>query len=432
LADPEHVSLVKSGPNAISRWREATWRRPNTEVPRFSLGYRLEDRGAGETFQPDYLYGRPSLELAGAMLNAVKLRGADLANDNLSGADLTGSDLVQADLSGADLHGAHMWRSNLSRAKFNEANLSGATLGRTNLSNSTLRLADLRGADLSYANLSSADLEGANLSGADLTQTDLSWANLNGVDLRGAKITGTTMDMADLTRADLRGAVITKASLSSTSLFFAVSGGTTYANCDLTMAIGLEEVRHGGPSMISLDTISRSQGRVPAKFLEGAGVAPALIAAQDSLREPGGNHTRVLLLGSEIDGEFAAKIHADLAQAQVPSWVVAADDETALQAGDVSMENAVYYDRLVLVCTSGSLESAHTSRFFGTLANGSGFGLSESLISVAAHDMFFEREDRLCTALRDKTVVDFRGWEDEARYSEALSELVREISRPIF
>jgi len=46
--------------------------------------------------------------------------------------------------------------------------------------------------------------------------------------------------------------------------------------------------------------------------------------------------------------------------------------------------------------------------------------------------MFFEREDRLCTALRDKTVVDFRGWEDEARYSEALSELVREISRPVF
>ncbi|GIT43186.1 MAG: hypothetical protein Ct9H300mP11_11220 [Chloroflexota bacterium] len=57
MADPEHVSLVRSGPNEISRWREATWRRPNTEIPRFSLGYRLEDPGAGETFAPDYVYG---------------------------------------------------------------------------------------------------------------------------------------------------------------------------------------------------------------------------------------------------------------------------------------------------------------------------------------------------------------------------------------
>ena len=67
MADPEHVLLVRSGPNEISRWREATWRRPNTEIPRFSLGYRLEDRGAGETFAPDYVYGRPSLDLVGAM-----------------------------------------------------------------------------------------------------------------------------------------------------------------------------------------------------------------------------------------------------------------------------------------------------------------------------------------------------------------------------
>ena len=432
MADPEHISLAKSGPNAIARWREATWRSPNTQLPKYSLDYRLEDRSAGENFAPDYVYGRPSLDLSGAILSAAKLSGADLAHDDLSGADLTGSDLHLADLSGANLQGAHLWRSNLSRANFIEANMAGCTLGRTNLSNSAMRLADLKGADLSFANLTYADLEKADLSGADLTQADLSWANLNGANLRDARIIGANLDMADLTGADLRGATIIKARLNSTSLSRAVCGVTIFGNCDLTRVIGLEDVQHSGPSMISLDTLCRSKGQVPAKFLEGAGVAPVLIAVQDAIRESGTTYTRVLLLGSESDGEFAAKLRASLAEAQVPSWVIAADDEASLQSGEITLDRAVYYDRLVLLCTAVSLENAHTSRYFGSLMNGSGSALGETLISVAADDTFFKREDRLCSGLREGVVVDFRGWEDEARYREAMAALVKEISGPAF
>lgn len=430
MADPEHISLAKSGPNAISRWREATWRRPDTRLPRYNLGYRLEDRAAGETFPPQYIYGRPSLDLSGAMLSAVKLSGADLAHDDLSGADLTGSDLHQADLSGANLQGAHLWRSNLSRANFIEANMAGCTLGRTNLSNSALRLAELKGADLSFANLSYADLEGANLAGTDLTQTDLSWANLNGADLRDSRLIGANLDMADLTGADLRGATVIKARLNNTSLSQAVCGVTIFANCDLTRIIGLEDLRHSGPSMISLDTLSRSKGQVPPRFLEGAGVSPALIAAQNAIRESGTTYTRVLLLGSESDGELAARVRASLAEAQVPSWIIAADDEASLQSGEITLDKAIYYDRLVLLCTAESLENSHTSRYFGSLMNGSGFTLGESLISVAADDIFYDRDDRLCSGLRDGVVVDFRGWENEARYKEAMSSLIEEISGP--
>ena len=432
MADPEHVSLAKSGPSAISRWREATWRSPNTKLPKFNLGYRLEDRAAGENFAPEYIYGRSSLDLSGAMLSAAKLAGADLSHDDLSGADLTGSDLHLADLSGANLQGAHLWRSNLSHANFNEANMAGCTLGRTNLSNSALQSADLKGADLSFANLAYANLEKADLSGTDLTQTDLSWANLSGADLRNARLIGANLDMADLTGADLRGASIIKTSLNSTSLSQAVCGVTIFANCDLTRAIGLEDVRHVGPSMISLDTLSRSKGQVPVRFLEGAGVAPLLIAAQNAIRESRTTYTRVLLLGSENDGELAAKVRAGLAAAQVPSWIIAADDEASLQSGEVTLDTAIYYDRLVLLCTAESLENPHTSRYFGSLMNGSGFGLEETLISVAADDIFYQREDRLCSGLREGVVVDFRGWEDVAKYEKAMSALVKEISGPDF
>ncbi len=432
MADPEHISLARSGSSAIARWREATWRRANTQLPKFNLGYRLEDRAAGETFQPAYIYGRSSLDLSGAMLSAAKLSGADLSHDDLSGADLTGSDLHLADLSGANLQGAHLWRSNLSRANFNDANMAGCTLGRTNLANSTLQSADLKGADLSFANLSYANLERADLSGSDLTQTDLSWANLSGADLREARLIGANLDLADLTGADLRGATIIKTRLNSTSLSGAVCGVTIFANCDLTRAIGLEDVQHSGPSMISLDTLSRSKGQVPAKFLERAGVAPQLIAAQDAIRESGMTYTRVLLLGSEADGEFSAKVRASLAEAQVPSWVIAADDEASLQSGAITLDKAVYYDRVVLLCTAESLQSLHTSRYFGSLMNGSRVSQGETLISVAADDTFYQREDRLCSGLREGVVVDFRGWEDEVRYRDAMSTLVKEISGPAF
>ena len=428
MADPEHVTLARLGPNEISRWREATWRRPNTEIPRFSLGYRLEDRGAGETFTPDYVYGRPSLDLSNAMLNSIKLPRADLANDDLAGADLTGSDLREANLSGANLQGAHLWRSNLARANFKEANMVGSTLNRTDLSNSVLALANVSGANLSFSNLSNADLEKANLSGADLSQSDLSWTNLSGANLRGARIVGANLDMADLTGADLQGATIINTKLNSTSLMQAVCGITTFANCDLTRAIGLDSVKHAGPSMISLDTISRSRGQVPAVFLEGAGVPPPLVAAQGAFRDSGFTYTRVLLLGSESDGEFAAKIRASLAEAQAPTWFVAADDEMSLQSGAINLDNAVYYDRLVLLCTAGTLENPITTRYFASLLNGQGAAQADSLISVPTDDLFYQREDRLCSGLRNGVVVDFRGWQDQDRYDDALSVLVHEFT----
>ena len=427
LADSEHVSLARSGASAISRWREATWRRPNTELPRYSLGYRLEDRGAGETFTPDYLYGRPSMDLSGAMLNAAKLSGADLSHDDLSRADLTGSDLRQADLSGANLQGAHLWRSNLSRANFNEASMAGCTLGRTNLSNSVMQGVDLKGSNISFSNLSYADLERADLSGSDLSQTDLSWTNLSGANLRNARLVGANLDMADLSGADLQGAVIINANMSSTSVSNAIFGLTTISNCDLTGVIGLGEVRHEGPSMIALDTISRSKGQVDPRFLEGSGVPRQLVAAQDALSVSGATYKRVLLVGSKNDSELVAKLRVSLGEAQVPNWVMSADDEASLTSGSTNMDNAVYYDRVILLCTAGSLENPITSRNFAGLVGNPGPTVKDSIISVATDDIFFKREDRLCLGLREGVVVDFRGWEDETRFNEALSTLIKEF-----
>ena len=427
MADPDHVSLARGGASAIARWRELTFRRPDDRIPRFNLGYRLEDRAASETFTSEFIYGRPSLDLEGAFLSGIKLPSADLRHDNLGGADLTGGDFRMSDLSGANLTGAHLFRANLPQATLIGAQLAGCSLTRANLANCTLRHALLKGADLSYAALSYADLEQADLSGANLTGADFSWANLSNADLRGATLTSTSLMMTNMTGADLRGARIVKSDFESSILHRATAGGTLFANCDLRSVIGLDSMLHGAPSTISLDTLSRSGGRIPRLFLQGAGVAEPLIAAQDVLTSGRRTYPTLLLIGSKSDAELADRLCQDLSEANIPTWALYPDDEDALNTGEASLDHIVYYDRLALLCTDASLENPLASRYFAELVRTNGQGAAAPLMSLAFGELFYERKDRLCNSLRKGEIMDFR-----EEYDNALGSLVRELSAPVF
>ncbi len=104
-------------------------------------------------------------DMAGRVMNDVKLTNAKIAGAKMAGADLSSGNLSGADLSGADLSGADLSYANLWHARLTKANLSG---GR--LIGAKFQGADLSGADLSGANVAAADFSGANLS--DATWTD--------------------------------------------------------------------------------------------------------------------------------------------------------------------------------------------------------------------------------------------------------------------
>ncbi len=427
MADPDHVGLARAGANAIARWRELTFRSINTRLPRFDLGYRLEDRAASETFTPEFVYGRPTMDLSGSFLSGIKLPGADLRHDNLSDADLTGCDFRMADLSRANLNGAHLFRASLPRAILMGTQLIGCSLTRANLSGGTLRHAVLKGADLSYAVFSYADLERADLSGADLTAADFSWANLSYADLRGATLTSTSLTMTNLTGADLRGAKIVKSDFESSILHQAMAGGTLFANCDLRSVIGLDSMLHGAPSTIALDTLARSGGRIPRLFLQGAGVAEPLIAAQDVLTAERRTYPTVLLIGSMADSEMAERLCQNLSEVHIPAWALYPDDEDALNSGEASLDHTVYYDRLALLCTDAALENPLTSRYFAELVRAGRQTSAAPLMALGFGDLFYERQDRLCTRLRNGDALDFRNGEETA-----LQSMVRELTAPVF
>ena len=71
----------------------------------------------------------------------------------------------------------------------------------------------------------------------------------------------------DLMSADLGEAKLYRADLSEANLSDSNLGGTTFGDVDLNTVSGLESITHWGPSTIGIDTIFRSAGKIPHKFL---------------------------------------------------------------------------------------------------------------------------------------------------------------------
>jgi hypothetical protein len=151
-------------------------------------------------------------------------------------------DLTRADLRKTDLRGAH-------------------------LENVDLGTADLCFADLTDSTLWEADLRGAQLEGAILRGAGLSEARLRGADLAGADLGETILASADFLSVNLRGANLEDALLHL----------TVFGDTDLTDAKGLDSCRHEGPSIVGIDTIFRSGGTIPERFLRGCGVPEQFI-----------------------------------------------------------------------------------------------------------------------------------------------------------
>lgn len=107
---------------------------------------------------------------------------------------------------------------------------------------------NLCGANLCGVNLRDADLNEANLDRVDLSESDLSAANL----------TGSSFDGANLNRVNLHDARMVS---------------TMLTDIDLQKVSGLENLLHLGPSRISTDTLTRSQGQIPPDFLQGCGLS---------------------------------------------------------------------------------------------------------------------------------------------------------------
>jgi len=332
MANMDHVQLARKGRNAVAEWRE---------------------QNPGVTLDLNAAY------MSHARMPQVDLHGADLRD-----SDLMGAMLAKANLSGCHLNPSHLYRANLleadlSRALLNGANLRGANLTGADLSGANLDRAVLSDAILTGANLSGANLSRCNLVGADMTGTNLSEANLNGADLVRTNLTN-----ARLCGADLYQSVFNDAALFGADFAGSIIGYTAFQNCDLSAALGLDQIRHDAPSTIGIDTLCRSGGNVPNAFLMDAGVPELVCTFQESLRGTPPVSGDCFISCVTADVAFARRLQVELRELGVRSWLFPEDARgyALVERHSTSDQEEVErwirsYDKLMVVFTEQALDS---------------------------------------------------------------------------
>jgi len=302
-----------------------------------------------------------------------------------------------------DLGGSPYWKLNLSGANLESANLSGASFREAILREAILREAILRGADLS-----DADLSGAVLVNADLGEAALDNAHLCGADLRRANLSGTRLKGADMTGAHI--------------------GWTRFGDADLSLMTGLDTVTHHGPSTIGIDSLYKSQGRIPYVFLGRAGVPENLIAYVGSLVGRAIEFYSCFISYSSKDQDFAERLHTDLRSKGVRCWFAPEDLKTGDRFQERIEESIRLFDKVMIVLSEASVQSRWVEREVNAAREREDRENRTVLFPIRIDDAVMDAPQPWAADIRrSRHIGDFCRWKDHDAYTQARDRLLRDL-----
>ncbi len=158
-------------------------------------------------------------------------------------------------------------------------------------------------------------------------------------------------------QSGLYAANLQSADLSSANLTGAKVGRTNFADIDLSATAGLASIEHSGPSIIGIDTIHISRGKIPEAFLRGCGfptissITPRSLAGQTFEF-----HSCFISYASE-DQEFANRLYADLQAKGVRCWFAPHDVKGGRKLHEQIDEAIRLHDKLLLILSEHSMSS---------------------------------------------------------------------------
>jgi hypothetical protein len=293
------------------------------------------------------------------------------------------------------IQGARMW--NRWRARNSDVQID--------LSNTTFRDGILRSADLSNANLSNV-----HLIDAILEYTDLGFANLSNTTFNGVYLSNV---------------ILSGANLSNTIILSAFFGAV-----DLSTVKGLETVKHHAPSTIGIDTIIKSQGRIPENFLRNAGVPssiieqiPALIGSLKPI-----DYYSCFISYSSKDQAFAEQLYADLRIKDVSCWY----DQEDMKIGDKIRprieETIRKYDKLLLVLSENSIASNWVAYEVERALNKEPQGIPNVLFPIRVDDAVMKSKAGWADDIKStRHIGDFTRWKSHDDYQKAFTHLLRDL-----
>jgi len=273
--------------------------------------------------------------------------------------------------------------------------------------------ANLEGVDFSRTNLRSARFVNANLTNCNFTEAQLNSADLNAAQLSGAGLMFAGLQEADLAGADFDAALI---------------GWTVFADNDLSTLKNLATVRHYAPSTIGIDTIFRSQGKIPAEFLRGAGVPEQFLTYMHSLAALPIEFYSCFISYSSKDTLFATELHNQLRIQGVRCW----KDSEDLKIGDKfqeEIEKAIrLHDKLLVILSENSVNSTWVEREVQAAFEKERKHQSTVLFPVRLDDAVMDAEQAWAADIRrTRHIGDFRKWKDHDSFRASLDRLLRDL-----
>jgi hypothetical protein len=376
MAIPQHLDVLKQGVQPWNKWRQ-------------------ENPGA----EPD---------LAGAKLSKTNLKGANLSETDLRWADLTSANLEAANLNRADLRRAILSRTNFKLANLSEANLSETYLCR----------ADLSEADLKKAIFIRSDLASVDLSESDIRRADFRWSYLintkfNGADLRGANLIEANLSKSELNRSNLSEAFV---------------AWSCFGDNDLSHTKGLEKVKHFGPSTIGIDTIFRSEGKIPEEFLRGAGVPEHFITYTGYLNARAFECNSCFISYSGKDRNFIEKLHADLQKEGIRCWFAPEEMKMGDESRQRVNQQIRIHEKLLIVLSEFSIESSWIKQEVEAALLEEQNRNRSVLFPIRLDDSSLDGEKEwLLNLQKTHQIYDFSGWDNWEAYYEQFFLLLNDL-----
>jgi hypothetical protein len=257
------------------------------------------------------------------------------------------------------------------------------------------------------------------------TRIDLTSSNLTNVNFNRAILTDSNLSYTILNDANFNRAYLSYADLSRAYL-----GYTVFGDIDLSTVKGLETVKHRAPSTIGIDTIIRSQGKIPEIFLRNAGIHDSIIEAIPSLvgsLRPIDYYSCFISYSSK-DQAFAERLHADLQSKGVRCWFAPHDMKIGDEIRPRIDESIRMHDKLLLVLSESSLTSTWVKKEVETAFENETQQQKLVLFPVRLDDTVMHTpQARAADIRRMRHIGDFTRWKNHDIYQQAFTRLLRDL-----
>jgi hypothetical protein len=330
---------------------------------------------------------------------------------------------VKPDLTFADLR----------QKSFDTINLSNSALSHGNFEYVSLTDAKILGADLSNANLSRADLQysdfsGADLSGAYLINSSLNHSKFINADLTDSNLSDSNFSFADLTGSNLFYANLSRVEFFETRISNTTVGFTVFASVDFRQVIGLEKVKHSGPSSVSIDTFIMSEEEIPEVFLRGAGVPDNFIKYMSSLTSKAFDYYSCFISYSSRDQVFVEQIYDNFQNRGVRCWYAPEDMKIGDKIRDRIDQSIRVHDKSLLVLSGNSIDSGWVEDEVEAAYEQEQKRNTTVLFPIRIDSSVMITEKAWASKLRrSRHIGDFTKWKDHDSYQKAFERLLKDL-----